>query len=200
MIVVAIPNRCFASSPTRVDTNDRRSAVTSARLAFPASITIAVAYSGSCVPVAFPLRAEYPPISCPTGGVMSTLATPARKSAAVAAHSVNANKASRMSTYYVPCVLTDPAAPQFRRARLRRLVERPVQRTRHGPNRLRRAFHLRRYPVRALLDQLRRPPKHCWRNQRHPDHAQSNPRQHQPCSRDRHLLIVFHDSVTSCLY
>src|SRR5216684_8551159 len=58
MIVFLIPNFCLASSPTRVETNDRKSHVTKARLLSPDSITSTVAYSGSCVPVAGSLRSE----------------------------------------------------------------------------------------------------------------------------------------------
>src|SRR5258708_32539352 len=58
MIVFLIPNFCFASSPTRVDTNDRKSHVTRARLFSPDSMTSTVAYNGSCDPVAGSFRSE----------------------------------------------------------------------------------------------------------------------------------------------
>jgi hypothetical protein len=58
MMVFLIPSLCFANSPTRMETKDRRSHVTSARLLSPLSITNTVAYNGSCMPVEPCLRAE----------------------------------------------------------------------------------------------------------------------------------------------
>ena len=63
MMVFLIPNFCFANSPTRVETKDRRSQVTNARLLSPVSMTSTVAYNGSCIPVEPCFRAAYPPMA-----------------------------------------------------------------------------------------------------------------------------------------